>query len=76
MCRVWLDGVRADRQPAPTDCATAVRNRPPNARVIFGQQRDQHSEPGRPARDTARPDDRRRERPDKKKPGKPDGPGT
>ena len=36
LCRVWVDGVPADRQPAPTDCATAVRNRPNNARVIFG----------------------------------------
>lgn len=36
MCRIWLDGVPAGQQPAPTDCATAVRNRPPNGRVIFG----------------------------------------
>jgi len=35
MCRVWVDNVPAGRQPAPTDCATAIRNRPPNARVIF-----------------------------------------
>ena len=35
MCRVWVDNVPAARQPAPTDCATAIRNRPPNARVIF-----------------------------------------
>jgi nucleoid-associated protein YgaU len=35
MCRIWLDGVPAERQPAPTDCATAVRNRPTNARVVF-----------------------------------------
>jgi hypothetical protein len=38
MCRIWIDGVPADRQPAPTDCATAVRRRPANARVIFGEQ--------------------------------------
>ena len=36
MCRIWIDGVPAGQQPAPTDCATAVRRRPPNARVIFG----------------------------------------
>src|SRR5215203_3701221 len=36
MCRIWLDGVPAGQQPAPTDCASAVRNRPGNARVIFG----------------------------------------
>ncbi len=36
MCRIWLDKVPAKQQPAPTDCPTAVRNRPPNSRVIFG----------------------------------------
>lgn len=36
MCRIWLDGVPAAQQPAPTDCATAVRNRPAKGRVIFG----------------------------------------
>jgi hypothetical protein len=38
MCRIWLNGVPPNRQPAPTDCATAVKNRPANGRVIFGQQ--------------------------------------
>jgi len=37
MCRVWLDNVPARQQPAPTDCATAIRNRPPNGRVIFSE---------------------------------------
>jgi hypothetical protein len=36
MCRIWLDKVPPRQQPAPTDCPTAVRNRPPNARVLFG----------------------------------------
>jgi hypothetical protein len=36
MCRVWLDDVPAAQQPAPTDCATAVKNRPAKGRVIFG----------------------------------------
>ena len=36
MCRIWLDAVPAAQQPAPTDCATAVRNRPAKGRVIFG----------------------------------------
>jgi hypothetical protein len=36
MCRIWIDGVPANQQAAPTDCRTAVRNLPPNGRVIFG----------------------------------------
>ncbi len=36
MCRIWLEGVPASRQPAPTDCITALRNKPANGRVIFG----------------------------------------
>ena len=36
MCRVWIDGLRAGRQPAPTDCATARANAPANSRVIYG----------------------------------------
>lgn len=35
MCRIWVDNVPAARQPAPTDCETAIRNRPHNARVLF-----------------------------------------
>lgn len=38
MCRIWIDGVPPGRQPAPTDCATAERNRPANARVIYGDR--------------------------------------
>ena len=36
MCRIWIEGVPATQQPAPTDCNTAVRNRPVNGTVIFG----------------------------------------
>jgi len=36
MCRVWLENVPPSQQPASTDCVSAVRNRPNNARVIFG----------------------------------------
>lgn len=43
MCRVWVDNVPAGRQPAPTDCATAIRNRPPNARVIFPAEKSGRS---------------------------------
>jgi hypothetical protein len=45
MCRVWLEGVPASQQPAPTDCATAVRNRPKNGRVIFGEAADSAARP-------------------------------
>ena len=36
MCRIWLDKVPAKQQPAPTDCPTAVRNKPANGKVLFG----------------------------------------
>ena len=36
MCRIWIAGVLPAQQPAPTDCVTAVRNRPVNGYVIFG----------------------------------------
>jgi hypothetical protein len=36
MCRIWINQVPAGQQPAPTDCASAVRNRPSNGRVLFG----------------------------------------
>jgi hypothetical protein len=38
MCRIWLDNVPPAQQPAPTDCASAVRNRPRNGRVIFNDE--------------------------------------
>ena len=38
MCRIWIDGVPPGRQPAATDCATAERNRPSNARVLYGSE--------------------------------------
>ena len=57
MCRIWVDNVPAARQPAPTDCATAIRNRPPNARVIFPDGKggkDSKAAPRRPADTTKR----------------------
>lgn len=36
MCRIWVEGVPPAQQPAPTDCAAAVRNKPSNGRVIYG----------------------------------------
>src|SRR5205085_630866 len=34
MCRIWLNDVPAGQQPAPTDCASAVRNRPTNGVLV------------------------------------------
>lgn len=35
-CRVWIAGVPAKQQPAPTDCATALRQNPTNGVVLYG----------------------------------------
>ncbi len=35
-CRIWMIGVPAAQQPAPTDCQTALRQRPENGVVVFG----------------------------------------
>ena len=58
MCRIWLDGVPAGQQPAPTDCVSALRNRPSNGRVIFGD------EPKDKGTKWKKKDDRRRDRTD------------
>lgn len=39
LCRVWLNGVAASQQPAPTDCTSAIRNLPQNSRLMFGDMR-------------------------------------
>lgn len=39
MCRVWVHGVPPAQQPAPTQCAKAVRVRSPNSQVVFGNSR-------------------------------------
>jgi hypothetical protein len=36
MCRVWIEGVPAGRQPSVTDCVTARATAPLNSRIIFG----------------------------------------
>lgn len=36
MCRNWIENVPADRQPAVTDCQTAVKNRTPNEHTVYG----------------------------------------
>lgn len=35
-CRIWMDGVAPEQQPAPTDCQTALRQKPANGTVVFG----------------------------------------
>lgn len=60
MCRIWLDGVPPGRQPRATDCATARRDAPSNARVIYSDGtawRSDHRVAGR------RDDDRDRQSP-------------
>jgi hypothetical protein len=57
-CQIWIEGLPASRQPAPTDCATARRNQPRNSRIIYGSRptnvygnRDPRSIPGTPQYD-------------------------
>jgi hypothetical protein len=52
MCRILIDGVPNNQQPAPTDCRTAVKNRPSNGRVIFGDDYAKKDEPKTPAKPT------------------------
>lgn len=35
-CRIWMRGVPANQQPAPTDCTTALRQAPANGVLVFG----------------------------------------
>jgi hypothetical protein len=35
-CRIWLDGLPPGHQPLPTDCQSAFRDAPPDARVLVG----------------------------------------
>ncbi len=73
MCRVWIDNVPPAQQPAPTDCPTAIRTRPPNARVIFSEDdpRGRAAEKGDRARREDEKDKARDKRDNKRK--KPDG---
>jgi hypothetical protein len=51
MCRIWIDSVPARQQPAPTDCATAIRNKPQNGQVIFSEERDRDRNDNRKGKD-------------------------
>jgi hypothetical protein len=68
MCRIWLDNVPATSQPAPTDCASAVRNRPEHGRVIFGDdyvapKRRDSTKKGSPAINGFAPADKKKRSP-------------
>lgn len=44
-CRIWMFGLPPVQQPATTDCATALRQKPANGMVLYGPaQRDAESE--------------------------------
>jgi hypothetical protein len=66
MCRVWINNVPPARQPAPTDCATAIKNRPTNGRVVFGDD-----DPRERPKDDKKKDGRGRDSEDKGKAKKP-----
>ena len=36
MCQIWIDGVPANRQPAPTNCDVARARVPNNGHIIYG----------------------------------------
>ena len=72
MCRIWLDNVPPSQQPAPTDCASAVRNQPRNGRVIFN---DEPRNPKLPiVKSLKDPATAPRKTPDEPTPVKPTGP--
>ncbi len=81
MCRIWLNDVPPARQPEPTDCPSAIRRRPPNARVIFGEQpsrdfrpadREKNPERSKPAQGKKRKTDREKSDPDSAEPIRPE----
>jgi hypothetical protein len=63
MCRVWVDNVPAARQPAPTSCATAIRNKPPNARVVFPPAKDAKAAQPKALAPEKRPDTTKKRKP-------------
>jgi hypothetical protein len=56
MCRIWIEGVPAAQQPAATDCPSAVKNRPANGRVIFGDDYADSSKTKQPEKGKLPPD--------------------
>lgn len=43
-CRIWMEGVPPQQQPAATDCQTALRLKPANGVVVFGPTRGRELE--------------------------------
>ena len=83
MCRIWLDNVPPSQQPAPTDCASAVRNQPRNGHVIFNDQQPRNprlpivkslKDPGQAPRKAPDEPTPAKPAPDPKRPVKPDRP--
>jgi hypothetical protein len=72
MCRIWLDGVPATQQPAPTECSLAVRNKPPNGKVIYGPKKAGASGKGLSDVPIKRFDNKATPKPPIKIPGRPD----
>ncbi len=74
LCRVWLDNVPPAQQPAPTDCSSAIKNRPSNGRVIFPEDvpRARRDDKGDGKDDKAGRDERKDDK--KGKPRKPPEP--
>lgn len=56
MCRVWVEGVPPAQQPAPTDCGSAVRNKPANGKVVYGEAA---KTPGTPIKGFVKPPDKK-----------------
>jgi hypothetical protein len=71
MCRIWLDGVPPAQQPAPTECSVAVRNQPPNGRVIYGPRKGSGSSRAAPALPIRRFDGSAANQPPVRVPGRP-----
>lgn len=66
MCRIWIDNVPPAQQPAPTDCASAIKHRPSNGRVIFPED---GARSGKNAKGEV--DAKRKDRDTKRKPKRP-----
>lgn len=78
MCRIWINNVPPVQQPAPTDCASAIKNRPSNGRVIFPEDGGRGSRSDRDKGDKGEPGEKgeegSREKDSRRKDAKPKRP--